>query len=194
MSTTAPPAVTPDRVALDLVALRVLADLVRTSTDQRKTAAATLMARGDRATARTDHDGRDVKLGTVTKTDPKRAARVTDRDAVEAWCAQHVTGAAVVDVEIADEAAAKAVLQEHAPHLLVDVPRVADWAVTAQLRRAEADDAAGREPTPPGIVVEQGTPTVSVRPSPEARDLVFDLIRRGVISLDTPLALPGGAA
>jgi len=185
---------TPSSIAVDLFALKILGTVVREGTADRKTVATVTMKKGDSIAARVDVDGRDVKLGKVTMTDPKPVGRVTDRAALDAWLTKHVEGA-VIERPVfgpADEVAA--VLNDHAPHLLSFVGEVADWARSAAVTKAEAAHRAGSPPLAPGIEVIVPDGVVSVgKETPEAREAVLTLIQQGVINVNTPLAVEGAA-
>jgi len=170
---------TPSLIAVDLFALKILGTVVREGTADRKAVATATMKKGDSIAARVDVDGRDVKLGKVTMTDPKPVGRVTDRAALDEWLTTHVEGA---------------VLHDHAPHLLSFVGEVADWARSAAVTKAEAAHRAGSPPLAPGIEVIVPDGVVSVgKETPEAREAVLTLIRQGVINVNTPLAVEGAA-
>ncbi len=185
---------TPSSIAVDLFALKILGTVVREGTADRKTVATATMKKGDSIAARVDVDGRDVKLGKVTMTDPKPVGRVTDRDALDAWLTKHVEGAVIERPAFGPDAEVAAVLNEHAPHLLTFVAEVAEWARSAALFKAEAAHRAGSKPLAPGIEVTTPDGVVSVgKETPEARAAVLTLIRQGVINVETPLAIEGGA-
>lgn len=185
---------TPSSIAVDLFALKVLGVVVREGTADRKAAATANMKKGDSIAARVDVDGRDVKLGKVTMTDPKPVGRVTDRDALDEWLTKHVEGAVIERPAFGPDAEVAAVLNEHAPHLLTFVAEVAEWARAAALIKAESAHRAGSKPLAPGIEVTVPDGVVSVgKESPEARAAVLSLIRQGVINVDAPLSIEGGA-
>jgi hypothetical protein len=185
---------TPSSIAVDLFALKILGTVVREGTADRKTVATATMKKGDSIAARVDVDGRDVKLGKVTMTDPKPVGRVTDRAALDEWLTKHVEGAVIERWAFGPDAEVAAVLNEHAPHLLTFVAEVAEWARAAALSKAEAAHRAGSKPLAPGIEVTVPDGVVSVgKETPEARAAVLSLIRQGVINVDAPLSIEGGA-
>ncbi len=185
----------PSSIAVDLFALKILGVVVREGTADRKAVATATMKKGDSIAARVDVDGRDVKLGKVTMTDPQPVARIADRDALDEWLTKHVEGAVIERPAFGPDAEVAAVLNEHAPHLLTFVAEVAEWARSAALSKAEAAHRAGSKPLAPGIEVTTPDGVVSVsKETPEARAAVLSLIRQGVINIETPLAITGGAA
>jgi len=185
---------TPSSIAVDLFALKILGVVVREGTTDRKAAATATMKKGDSIAARVEIDGRDVKLGKVTMTDPKPVGRVTDRDALDAWLTKHVEGAVIECPVFGPAAEIAAVLNEHAPHLLSFVDEVAEWARAAAVAKAEAAHREGSLPLAPGIEVNVPDGVVSVgKETPEARAAILTLIRQGVINIETPLAIKGGA-
>jgi len=186
---------TPSSIAVDLFALKILGTVVREGTADRKAVATATMKKGDSIAARVEIDGRDVKLGKVTMTDPKPVARITDQDALDGWIAAHDPDAVIQRPVFGPDAEVAAILDEHAPHLLSFVGEVAQWARSAELSRAEAAHRAGSMPLAPGIEVTVPDGVVSVgKETPEARDAVLTLIRQGVITVDTPIAIEDGAA
>jgi len=184
---------TPSLIAVDLFALKILGTVVREGTADRKAVATATMKKGDSIAARVDVDGRDVKLGKVTMTDPKPVARIADRAALDEWLTKHVEGAVIERPAFGPEAEVAAVLNEHAPHLLTFVAEVEEWARAAALIKAEAAHRAGSKPLAPGIEVTVPDGVVSVgKETPEAREAVLTLIRQGVINVDSPLTIERG--
>ncbi len=185
---------TPSSIAVDLVALKVLGTVVREGTIDRKIHADEVMAKGDNIAARATIDGQDIKLGRVGKSDPKPVARIIDHAAFDRWLAEHVPDCVDQHPEFGPAEEVAAVLNEHAPHLLSFPGSVADWARSAELRNAEAAAKRGETPAADGVEVTIPDGVVSVRETPEARAAVLTLIRQGVINVETPLAITGGAA
>lgn len=120
------------------------------------------MDRGDKITG---HAG-DTSLGSVSYSDPKPKAKVTDRDLLIG----HVAGERPDDVgfRITDIDAAIAVLEDVAPHLLA--PALPQHIEAEYLRAAEAGD------TVPGVEVTTGAPVLSVRPAAEGKRVAAELI------------------
>jgi hypothetical protein len=148
----------------------------------------TFLRRGDRLTI-TDPFNDDVKIGTVSKTDPDDTAEVTDPAAFRDWMAthypenvrhqRHITGPM-------DEVVA--VLAEHAPHLLSEeAVEVRPWARDEVLRKsvtAGVPVGPGGELDVPGVTVKKGKPTLQVRPNAKAEQVIDGLWASGRLAFD----------
>lgn len=135
------------------------------------------MARGDKITT---HDTAGTSLGTVSYSDPKPKARVTDRELFTG----HVAGDRPDEIgfKITDLAAAVGVLEEVAPHLLA--PAVPSHIEAEYTRAAEG----GQDV--PGVTVTTGAPVLSCRPSQTGKAAADELIG-GSAELTAPRAIEG---
>lgn len=120
------------------------------------------MDRGDKVTARSG----DQSLGTVSYSDPKPKARVTDKAALMG----HVAGEAPekIGLRVTDMDAALAVLEEHAPDLV-------EAALSPQVE-AEYLRAAEKGESVPGVEVSVGKPVLSIRPAQAGKDAAAELV------------------
>ena len=170
------------RLVLGIVKKRVN-DAYKTAHDDN-----TFLRRGDRLTI-TDPFNDDVKIGTVSKTDPVDTAEIADPAAFRDWMAtnypenvrhqRHITGP--MDEVIR-------VLAEHAPHLLSERSvEVRPWAADEVLRKSAAAGQAvgpGGELDVPGVTVQKGKPTLQVRPNAKAEQVIDELWASGRLAFD----------
>jgi len=177
---------TRDALMLRAMALKVVSAFTGQQYDEARAEVAEALGAGDRVMVRSPLDG--TKLGPVTASDPKPVASVVDDPALLAWTEttypEHVeSGYRIVgtDTEV------KAVLFEHAPHLLGEYRRVKPDFVK-QLR---ADSATfgqpigpGGELDVPGVEVRTPSSVISCRPTEEALLAVMDMHRSGRLLLD----------
>lgn len=103
----------------------------------------------------------DASTGFATMSNPANVVTVVDQDQLDAFLVAE--GNALTVLQITDEVAAIAVLREHAPNLVREVPHIPGWAVEAAKARAKAGE------NIPGIAVRPGSPTLSLRPSAEVK-------------------------
>lgn len=130
---------------------------------------------GDRKTVWVHTPDGPVDAGTVTLTKPskpKRARRVTDRDAFLAY------------------------VKEHRPDEVIHTEAVRSSYEAAVLARPEADDNGEVIDNPPGVEWVESTTrsVVQVRPSEDAAAAIAAAVQAGSVSLHEVLALPGGAS
>ncbi|MGP9720927.1 MULTISPECIES: hypothetical protein [unclassified Corynebacterium] len=135
------------------------------------------MSRGEKLTARAD----DASLGTVSYSDPKPKATVTDRAALLGHVAE--TQPDAIGLRITNMPAALAVLEEHAPEVLEPA---LEQHVEAQCLR----DALGGEQVP-GVEVSTGSPVMSVRASQAGKDAAAALVA-GSLALAVQQELEAG--
>lgn len=139
---------------------------------------------GDKQTFRSPVDGQ--RLGVVYRSDPDLEWRVTDEAALDVWLAGHDEYLeTTVEIRGGSEAEALAVIQQHAPHLLVDVCRPRRDAVSELLeestRRGEA--------IAPGIERVKPAGVLTVRPDKAAGEAIEAMVKAGVITWDGRPAL-----
>lgn len=132
------------------------------------------------------------KLGQVWRSDPDPRWVVADSEALDADL--RADPAHLVTVyEIADEQSAIDVLHSVAPHLLVEVTRVAEWAIEEAL----AKSAATGVPAAAGIEQVKPSGVLTVKPDPKAGAVVERMVQAGVLTWDGRPAIesaPEGAA
>lgn len=177
---------TTENLALKVGALKAIKDFVETAYDEARAEIAATMKRGDKLTARSPID--DTKIGSVTLTDPKRVADVSNMAALVAWLTEHYPDLVSTTYEVnATAEQVRALVFEHHPEWLTQKTRVDPRAV-AMIRERSA--AAGEPIGPtgeldvPGVVVNTPDPVVTCRPAPGALDIVANLIRADRIGLD----------
>jgi hypothetical protein len=188
--------VTNEDLALRVASLKVVSEYTARRYNEARAEAAAVMQRGDRLMARSPLEG--VKIGAVTKTDPKATARVTDDAAFTAWIHKHYPDRMEFDfVIIGSDQEVISVLFEHAPHLLRKVTKP-DPELVKQIRTDSASLGAPIGPAGEADVdgIEVTTPegVVSCKPDPNALAAVVDLIRAERLSLEDLVRpeLPGG--
>lgn len=136
-----------------------------------------------RAAAEAELEQGDMKrprgLGSVSLSEPKKHAQVTNDEAFTRHCIE--TGDANVSVSITGPLEeVLAVLAEHAPHLIGDTHHLPDWLIKRELDYAENGELI------PGVTVTESEPRLLVRTKPEAMDEALQILA------GTPLALEGG--
>lgn len=164
-------------LAYRAVMLRTLASAVM---DEQKRVTAELGKRvpqGDRRTAR---DGK-TKLGSVSITDPKPVARVTDEAAFQDYLSVKYGDEVSTTVELGDPAEICAVLADHGHDDLYRVVETFPEYVRANALR----DALVRDV--PGVTVTTPDGVVQVRPAEPAKQLVRDMLAGTAL-----IALEGG--
>lgn len=176
-----------DEQVLKVAALKVVKEFTATRYDEAREEIAKLMTKGDRKTARSPLG--DVKIGSVTLSDPKATASITDLDALTAWLKEHYPEHFVGGYEInATSEQLMRVLFEHAPELLRKVRRV-DPKVLKELTTSAAALGSpvgpGGEADVPGITVETPAGVVSCTPDKVAAlPAIEELFRAGLLQLD----------
>ncbi|WP_116051911.1 hypothetical protein [Amycolatopsis palatopharyngis] len=188
---------TNDDLALRVAALKVVSDYTTRRYNEARAEAAERMERGDRLMARSPLAG--VKVGAVSKSDPKPVARVTDEKAFTDWVRKNYPDRMVYDFDvIGSTQEVVSVLFEHAPHLLRKITKPDPELV----REIRADSVGLGAPVGPageadvdGLEVTTPDGIVSCKPDPEALAAVVDLIRADKLSLEglVRAELPGGA-
>jgi hypothetical protein len=186
--------VTTEDLVLRVGALKAIKEYVNVAYDQAREEIAAVMRRGDRLTARSPLD--DTKIGSVSLTDPKPVARVSDMAALTVWLVENYPDlvADVYEVNATDEQV-RALVFEHKPEWLTRKQRV-DPRVLQQIRERSATAGEAVGPTGeldvPGVAVETPAPVVTCRPTADALDAVAALIRADRLGLDGVIrSLPG---
>lgn len=160
----------PKQAAVRAAALKVLSDKVKAANDEAKSEALGVLDPGDKLSA--SYQG--AKLGSVSVSNGRVSARVTDPEAFAAWVAEHYP-TEVVHKPVVRDAFAKAVLDASknagepcAPDGTLDVP---------------------------GVQVSEGDPYVSVRLAEGAEEVVRRMVADGAMELDGRMRpeLEGGA-
>jgi hypothetical protein len=128
----------------------------------------------------------DAQIATVNRSKPGPKASVTDRGELTAWLAEHYPEK-VQTRRTVTEAGLAYLTELDDEDLLAREETVPDWAVEEVVKASEK----AKEPcTPdgtlgvPGISVSRPDGALSVRLSPEAADLVTDLIASGRLDTD----------
>lgn len=136
-----------------------------------------------RAAAEAELEQGDMKrprgLGSVSLSEPKRHAQVTNDEAFTRHCIE--TGDANVSVSITGPLEeVLAVLAEHAPHLIGDTHHLPDWLIKRELDYAENGELI------PGVTVTEKAPVLRVSTKDAA------MVEAAQILAGTPLALEEG--
>lgn len=160
----------------EALVLAELAKRIKSRTALTKATISDRFADGDKRTFRAPDGSR---LGSIYRTDPNPEWRITDREALHAHL-REFPGALETVTEIADEATAIEVLREHAPHLLIDITRVAEEAVLAAVQQSHDTG----EPAAPGIQLVKPGGVLSVRPDTNAGEVIQRMVDAGVITWD----------
>lgn len=182
---------------LRTAALKVVADYAQSCYNQARAEMAATMEKGDRLTARSPLDG--SKLGSVSKTDPKPVALITDEKAFTEWMLANYPDSVAYDFDvIGGDQEVKAVLFEHAPELLrrktIPSPEL--------VKRIRHDSIQLGTPIGPngeaeidGLEVKIPEGDVRCRPEEGALVAVIELFRAGRLSLEELVLpqLPAGA-
>lgn len=120
------------------------------------------MERGEKITAA----GETVSLGTVSFSDPKPKAKVTDKAALLGHVSEDAPG--LIGLRITDIDRALAVLEREAPDLVEPALSAQDENVYLKLAEKGEDI--------PGVEVTVGKPVMSVRPSQAGKDAAAELV------------------
>ncbi|WP_291478456.1 hypothetical protein [Corynebacterium sp.] len=135
------------------------------------------MERGEKITARSD----EQSIGTVSYSDPKPKARVTDRAALLGHVAKDAPGR--IGLRITDVPRALALLEADYPELVE--PALSSQDEAQYLRAAEKGEDI------PGVEVSTGSPIMSVRPTQAGKDAAAELVE-GNRALTAPAELEAG--
>jgi hypothetical protein len=173
-------------LAVRAVLLKTLADLVNAEFRTVKALAAEQFPKGASIPARTAKDQGDVKLGKLSKSDPKPTAQVTNIAEFEGWLRHKFSDKLEPRVILGEPSEICAVLQDHGHDDLYSIEEVIpDW-----LRNEWVTKAAGGEKVP-GVTVSTPDGVVQARAEAAAKALVVELLSASPVPL---LALEGGAA
>lgn len=179
-------------LAMKVAKFKVMKDFAEAQYNAARAELAAHMQRGDRLNAVTA-DG--VKIGAVSKSDPKSKTYFTDQAKFRKWVATHYPEQMVsaLDVIGTDEEVHD-VLLEHAKHLLQEVPKV-EPAFVREISRLSAKRGEpvgpGGELDIPGVQVDTPEGVLSCTPTDEAMAVVASMLQTGEIDLFD--AIPGGA-
>lgn len=180
---------------LRLVALKVVSDQTKKLYDTTRETEGEGMEPGQRMPVKSPIDG--TKLGTVSMSDPKPTARISDRGAFTAWAEQSYPDDVEWDFEIVGtHEQVAALLYEHAPELVKRVAKVTPRLLKTVLEgSSQFGDPVGPsgELDIPGVVVETGQPRVSCLPADGALPAVYQLMRDR-LPLELLAADPDGVA
>lgn len=172
-----------DDIALGMAAMKHAMDRIRPAQDELRARANALLKKKERIPIELDGE----TVGVITKSAPKRTARVTDGVKFLAWVAEnypeHVESAPIVE----DMPKAIAVLEEHAPHLVHYREQVAKgitFSVLDGSAKVGAPIGPGGEADVPGIVVDTPDGNTSVILDKDNAYLIEQLFAEGRVSLD----------
>ncbi|SFO60653.1 hypothetical protein [Amycolatopsis rubida] len=183
----------PNTVALRVAALKHLKDRIDDAYNAARAEQAEAMPKGARWPVVSPLDG--VKLGTVSKSDPKVTASVRDETAFGAWAAKHYPD----DTEYAfrvvgSEQEVHEALYTHAPHLVKSVT-VVSRDLRKRVERMSATTGVptgpGGELDVPGVSVGKPDGVVSCLPAEGGWESVVALVRADAALLEL-LARPAG--
>jgi hypothetical protein len=164
-------------LAYKLVMLRKLADMVLEELDRTKQVAALQYPKGASIPARTCDD---IKLGKVSKTDPKPVAKVVDKAALEEWLRAEYPDKLDTRIELADMGELLAFLTDSGrTDLFTEVQVVPEHL----LKQAEALAVRGRPI--PGIEVRRPAGVLQVR-----TEIAAEYVVRHMLA-DSPVPLLG---
>jgi hypothetical protein len=184
-----------DPLARRLAVFKALEVYAKEQYDQVRAEMSARMARGDRLTALTEDE--EVKLGVVSKTDPKPRALITNATALRQWIEATYPDHIVEDLDvIGSDEEVKEVLLQHAPALLRQVSKADPDIVRAILAvSAKAGTAVGPggEADVPGIEIDRAEGVVSCKPTDDALPVVREMLQRGTLDLFDVLPVGGDA-
>jgi hypothetical protein len=162
-------------LAYRIVLLKTLLDMVTREFRETKALAAEQYPKGASIPARTDED---VKLGRVTKSDPKPVAEVVDADALSAHIRAHFPDKLDSVIELADLGEVLPVLQAAGrDDLFTMTESVPEWLVKQLLSAAVAGQSI------PGVRVRRPEGVVSARAEFAAETVVRQLLNAGPVPL-----------
>lgn len=171
---------TDSQLAHRVVMLKAFADVILDALNVDRDDMASRMAKGDRVTARSG----DVKLGSMSLSDPKPVAKVTDNAAFEDYLSIKYGDEAERTVRLGDPAEICAALADAGRDDLFEVVET----FPAWVRKAGVDDALIPGRTVPGVTVTVPPGVLSVRTADAAVEAV-----KSAISSSGVLAIEGGA-
>ena len=117
----------------------------------------------------------DTATGFATMSNPADVVDVVDRGQLNTFLAAE--GAGEVVQEIVNHAEVIEHLAAHAPHLLVEVHHIPEYAVTEAKARAKRGEAI------PGIAVRPGRPSLSLRPSEDVKQWALTAMESGQLAV-----------
>lgn len=132
------------------------------------------LPRGTKLTAIDPESG--IDYGTVSVSNPKPEAYVTDKAEFEKWCRTTYPDHVDTWTEFSDYEAAVAVVAQHAPHLLIVHNSVPGTVQETALVRAASEEV-------PGTVRQQPPGVVMVRPNEHAAKLVQQMLESASLRL-----------
>lgn len=180
-----------DDLAVQVAVFKALKDHATSRYNEVRAELAARMANGDRLMAVTVNG---IKLGAVSKKDPKRVAAVVDEPALRNWVVENYPDRLVEDLDvIGSDEEVKEVLLRHAPGLLRQVSRPGPDLVRQILTdsaRIGTPVGPGGEAEVPGVKVDQPEGTVSCLSTEDALPAVVDMLDAGTLDLFD--VLPGG--
>lgn len=183
-----------DELALRVGVLKVVSDYTRDAYHAARAEAQQAMGRGDRWMARSPIDG--SKIGAVSYSDPKPKARVSDEPALNSWVEKNYPDRMVHELNvIGSDEEVKAVLYDHAPHLLKKVT-APDPDLVRQVKTDSTELGAPVGPSGEadvdGITVDTPEGAVSCKADPAAPGVVVELFRSGRLTLEGLGQIEGG--
>lgn len=165
-------------LATKIVLLKTLADVVLDEIKRAKEIAADQYPKGASVPARTDSIDGDIKLGRVTKSDPKPVAEITDPAALNAYIRAEHYEQLHHGVELGDLGEILAILKDHGrSDLFTPTEEVPHWLYTQALAAALAG-----KPIP-GVTVSRPPGVVSATKERAAVELVRRLLSGAPVQL-----------
>lgn len=165
-------------LAIQIVLLKTLADVVLDEIKRAKEVAADQYPKGASVPARTDSIDGDIKLGRVTKTDPKPVATVVDADALDAYIRTEHYEELHHGVELGDLGEILAILKDQGrSDLFAPTEEVPEWLRKQMLAAALAGKAI------PGVEVRRPPGVVSATKERAAVELVRRLLAGAPVQL-----------
>lgn len=172
------PARTDGDLAIQIVLLKTLADVVLDEIKSAKEIAADQYAKGASVPARTDSFDGDIKLGRVTKSDPKPVAEVTDPAALDAYIRAEHYEQLSHGVELGDLGEILAILKDQGrSDLFTSTEAIPPWLYKQMLAAALAG-----KPIP-GVQVRRPSGVVSATKERAAVELVRRLLSGAPVQL-----------
>jgi hypothetical protein len=172
-----------DEIALGMLALKHAMDRIMPAQQELRARANELLKKKERIPIELDGE----TVGVITKSSPKKKARINDEVKLLAWMQEHYPDCIDVVAYIEDMPKVIDALEQHAPNL-VHYREVVDPTMMPKLLAAAEEVGApigpGGEADVPGIVVDTPDGNTSVIPDKANAYLIEQLFTQGRVSLD----------